>query len=773
MPVLETDSDAQNSIGYSNSNYDISDIKQLESLLDWDVGRVEGVVASEERPESVRKKRKLNEESPGGILSESAVPAAMCAGNSENTFQLARCLIVSVNKELTKDERIKGPFRDYYGLLSYLREAIMKVLYAVEDLDLIDFTYDPIASPSLSSRLCSILTSAELLLCAMAVIVGESSEYSIPSPQHNADQFECLRSVLFYVYAVTVQVSIQICQQNAAAGSGELSQAYDPVLETLLRSCARIMSVCSQKRVLCPFSSLSVPKERVIELIFCVCKAYYDMKKGSMYIDLATSMQTSKFSANDILCAEMGSFQLICRLIFLPNLFPAELLKSTLWNENSLKDTGLGQGCVSLRSPFPILEAMWDEMTLTELAVIISHCAEYLIERCTPVVMSELTGQIQTCLTESSFISPLTAKLDGIMAACVWLCRSVSSVLSQEVCSPQSCSRQVKILAHIPGVIGNIIPYLLEPVYWDTNNCYIDVMMNVLCLSFPKSVVEAISTCATFCSLLRDHPNIIGSSDPAIFAYFQLLDLTCTSVLSNGDSAVEVSELRRRALISDMLSAVGSLWVSSEPLVKISVSQVVSDLKNKDSQKGEPGPSLFSICVNHLASIRTAIGIIHCFHRNRGVSLQSSSRKVLDSVDVLIKECVVAAVPFHSSCCVISKALSVSLIDHGMGLCKEELRHLGHTGTEDRDLNRNDFLSVFGRMTLNASIKAVKFVDQEDYPDGEDTRHSLLRILVPALVQVVIRSSIVSPVVSLYVVLLMLMLLLTDIVLIDFFLGSS
>jgi hypothetical protein len=283
--------------------------------------------------------------------------------------------------------------------------------------------------------------------------------------------------------------------------------------------------------------------------------------------------------------------------------------------------------------------------------------------------------------------------------------------------------------------------------------------MKLICFSFPKCVVDTISSSASFCALIPGGSFGMHSQHSVdhMLSHFQLLDSVCTCGLPSSDPAVDMAELRRRALVSDVLPAVGTLWLSAEPLVKRALSRLTGRAKASvayDTAEDE----LVCTYVNFVSSMRAIFGMIHCFHRNRSVDLQASSRRVLDSIDVLIKECVVNAAPSHRVSCAVAGGLAVALLDHGIDL-PHTARHLraspadsavatatnGGSGGGGDTSKENDFLSVFGRMLANSSAKAAQLADQEDYPDGEDGRHSLLRILVPALARVVRYAAVISP----------------------------
>ena len=105
-----------------------------------------------------------------------------------------------------------------------------------------------------------------------------------------------------------------------------------------------------------------------------------------------------------------------------------------------------------------------------------------------------------------------------------------------------------------------------------------------------------------------------------------------------------------------------------------------------------------------------------------------------------------SARPTHALCCRVSDALAVALLAHGAECSRAELTAAGSAPSGGGgDSEGASFLAVFGRMLANASSKASKVPDEENYPAGEDGRHSLLRSLVSALSRVVRCAAVTAP----------------------------
>lgn len=692
-----------NSLG----SYDLTDVRQLEALLAWDPSE-EGVEGAAIPGVRSTKRRRL-EDAPAGPN-----PAADAALGTDNCYHLAGLLQSGLWAEREHCEAVGGIPVDHCGLLSYFRTAVIALLQVGEDCEHLD----PLSVDTTGVRLLGELVSSGGLLICMAAAAGATADDGEPPVQS-------LQSLLFYVFAVSVEMSINVCLQQSTGSA--LSPSLHGLMSSVVASAARLVSRPTEG---CTFGGLSVPQEHVMRLLVRVLVAYDDFMPPPSDMEKGTSELTS------------GLYTEMLRAAATPHLSQCEALSTSFWTDS----TGATEDAyVNFRSPFPLLEVMWERLSGKQRLEAACMAMEALLQRASrPLGQGEpftVPPPSDLVCSEDSqdarAVGPLPVHQDDCLAvACVWVCRAVAAAVSnRSETDPVTVLRALSLAARIFRLV-----------------------MRVVAASFQRCVIVAAEECASLCDLLPmsgTHNHDHGGLDQ-IMCQFQFLDRISTCGLAQGGGAEgQAAELRRRTLVSELLPAVGALWMAAEPAVKGALSDPVGRSRGTP-QHSDPGVGLSTddMCafMDFLSASRAVFGIIHCFHSHRGAELQTSSRRVLASMDQLVKESVVSARPAHALCCRVSDTLAVALLAHGAESDELALAASAQSGGEG-DSKGGSFLAVFGRMLANASSKAAKLPDEENNPAGEDGRHSLLRCLVPALARVVRCAAVTSPQVSIVLLL--------------------
>lgn len=724
----------------SLGSYDITDVKQLESLLAWDATGIDDTKSEHNTCEPL-KRRRLNPISTKiGLVGPSAPLdlAGSSSAASNGCFHLAGIFHSSLQSGCRMDEAVGVSPHDAAGLASYVKKTTIDILRAVDDFLYMDFGREP--SQKQLHLLFELVSTSGLVMC-LSSIIGRSHACS-ELENSLSGQVESVISLLFYVYAAIVEVALHVCQLEIADEkfndlkfSGR--NCYKEKLLLVMVNNMNRLIICSKASDIGLNGWHVVPKAPFLKLL---SRIILHCDQLNMSTDIENSVPNickddgvqklfNKLGNDDFIGNNLDA-RVIFQLAAFANLSPSEHKTGAFWTDSSSHR----KQNLNLKSPFPLLELLWNRRYEKHYAQAVCFAMEsFLAVKFSPALRERdrTVEATALCISQEDGSQagrpPASIPVhqdDSHVVGAIWLCRAAISVFSVSV-RQQEC----QVLCSVFSMLS----------------CVFSRLMDIILASFPKCVTDAVRKCSHFCSLLSVDQSMTNASSELqrCLTHFHLLDIISMSTLPKGElcGEVEMAEYRRRALISEILPAIGTLWLSAELLLKCAIPELSNKLKAHDTS-GATSSEDMCVYIEFVSTARALFGMVRCFHLNRNVELQSSSRHVLASMDHLIKEFVVTVMPLHSVTNRVATALSVAMLDHAVECNVDMLK------SEDASKSDCSFLCVVGRMLTNASIKAAKLPDADDYPCGVEGRHSLLRILVSTMADLIQFCAVTRPEVS-------------------------
>lgn len=455
----DIETDMPNSIGYSNSNVDITDAKQLEALLAWDAAQVEKI-GIESLDGSANKKRRLNPPAPSPRAGGAGASVIEASGTGNNCFYLAGMIINAMKTESDRSEAMGIISNGYCGILSFFKHAVIYVLQHVEDCQHTDRDSSLTITTSMLQHLRRLVSTTGLIVSiGHAVCIAEKNELKAV----DNTQIECLRSLLFYVHIMAVDAALVACGEAISDFEGEADESQDilrhryALLITIVNSTVRIVGAGGR---LCQFNSFEVSEGCMMQFLTNVasrCNSLQQKKSLNQFQqDRETSddklgMYHSLEIQKDVLVSGYKQQELLLHLFAVLNFPQTGHLTASFWSEPSSNSSGR-HSFSNPWSPFPLLEAQWRVLNLKQQTTSVYLCMENLLDAARSITLAEYVAPnpvtsvtsancSEECDSEFSRApkaSPPTCRDDGLVVATVWLCRAASSCLSSSTRTGES-----------------------------------------------------------------------------------------------------------------------------------------------------------------------------------------------------------------------------------------------------------------------------------------------------------------------------------------------
>jgi hypothetical protein len=461
---IEGESSVGYSIGYSSSNVDISDVRQLEALLAWDAAQVESVGI--EAIDGVGRKRRRLDPSPirpaGGV--------GMDTASSNSCYHLAGTLVAAMHAEEARDEAAGNSPGDYCGLLSFFKHTVVHVLQTVEECQHADRQAPPAEAEV--AQLGHLVSAAGLAL-SLAIAAdrpaggegdGDGDGALVGTGSGSGAQIECLKSLLFYVYVLAVDSALLACGEAGDDDTmGRGNRQCETLLASIVSSAARLMGGGGGGGGrLCQFSGFAVPEGQVIEFMAnatCRCSALLPRTlRGGQDDSAGRGRQAGEGKKRDSASLSAGAAgggggggegpgEQLLRVLSALHFPRSGHLSASFWSDASASLDMGREGSGNAKSPFPLMEAQWPLLDPLQRAAGVCLCMDSLLEVAgrakvtesiaAPPAASPGREEATNCSEEEDSQAAPRApgpgppcRDDGLVAAAVWLCRAASACLS-------------------------------------------------------------------------------------------------------------------------------------------------------------------------------------------------------------------------------------------------------------------------------------------------------------------------------------------------------
>lgn len=401
-------------------SYDtVADMKALETLLAWEVDATLNSPAF--AAQSSGKKRRLhaqpattqrNVKRRSEVSGDEGVRLSQGSSNYHLANHLQSLMFEEDHmKEIVGECNLNSTPSDYCGILRFFQKAVIDLLRSSDDIESACLNSDT----ELSSDMCRFLSQTTLrsgLMLAAFVMLNSRRLSNDSCGVAPSQQLESMSSVVFYLYAVTIEASLNVCRSvsttyqqsgtslppSAETATRDLiSLLMNAILDSILRLLSIKGGVSQSSSSSIAICAALVPVDHFFSLLAGVVAAideFSEMFAQSSLLSTdpnASSSQpniqnhakepqppavdrSAKYKAKErnstlfyglsynLSLKFLPSRETYLELLIVPNLPKTELLSAAFWPNYTSEHPKF----VNMRSPFPNLEIFWDRLTWTE-----------------------------------------------------------------------------------------------------------------------------------------------------------------------------------------------------------------------------------------------------------------------------------------------------------------------------------------------------------------------------------------------------------------------